>query len=63
MKKILPIILLAIISLSGNLSNSNDNINATCTGSAHCHACRNCNHCKYCHKNGGTCGVCSKKSN
>lgn len=33
---------------------------ATCTGSKTCTACKNCRSCKHC-KDGGTCGVCSKK--
>jgi hypothetical protein len=35
---------------------------ATCTGADPCHACKNCKYCKHCAKEGGTCGVCKKKS-
>lgn len=33
-------------------------LEARCTGSAYCKACKNCSSCKYC-SNGGSCGICS----
>jgi hypothetical protein len=35
---------------------------ATCTGSDPCNACKNCKYCKHCAKEGGTCGVCKRRS-
>jgi hypothetical protein len=32
-----------------------------CNGSKSCSVCTNCTRCRYCHKNGGTCGVCTRK--
>ena len=33
-----------------------------CTGSSYCTACKNCSGCKHCAKNGGSCGVCSRRA-
>lgn len=38
-----------------------ENVMATCKGSKSCNACKNCKYCKHCSKDGGSCGVCSKK--
>lgn len=35
---------------------------AKCTGSAPCRACKHCRYCKHCAKDGGTCGVCRRRS-
>ena len=35
---------------------------ATCTGSTPCNACKSCSSCAHCAKLGGTCGVCTKKT-
>jgi len=35
---------------------------ATCTGANPCNACKNCSSCKRCAREGGTCGVCRKKT-
>jgi hypothetical protein len=35
---------------------------ATSTGATPCNACKNCKYCKHCSKNGGKCGVCSRRA-
>lgn len=35
---------------------------AKCTGATFCRACKNCRYCKHCAKDGGTCGVCRRRS-
>ena len=62
MKKIYLLVAAILITISvfvyGFTTTSNT---ATCTGAKNCKACKNCKYCKHCAKDGGTCGVCSKK--
>jgi hypothetical protein len=37
-------------------------LSTACTGADPCLVCKNCKYCKHCAKDGGTCGVCKKRS-
>ena len=69
MQKALVYLLFLYLPLSGIAQLTNTKLLASCcetkvgkcTGSASCTACKNCSRCAYC-SNGGSCGVCSKRT-
>ncbi len=56
------IVVLVALLFSVGISGSELLHAATCDGATPCKACKNCSYCKHCAKDGGTCGVCRKKS-
>ena len=63
MKKIVPVLLLASLSIgsfAAYYSKTIKDVKATCSGDKSCNACKKCKYCKHCKKDGATCGVCKK---